>query len=78
MNVAYQTLSKVLDILSAPPGGASDLSKALASLSDTTLRRYKVDEEDLKPCCKLEKMAQYLESISKPIIYKFFATLPTT
>ena len=78
MNVAYQTLSKVLDILSAPPGGASDLSKALASISDTTLRRYKVDEEDLKPCCKSEKMVQYLESISKLIICKFFDTLPTT
>ena len=71
MNPVYQTLSKVLDILSAPPRGASDLLKALATLSDTTVRRYKLDEEDLKPCCKSDKKVQYLESISKPIFTSF-------
>ena len=34
---------------------ASDLLKTLASLSDTIVRRYAVDREDLKPYWKSEK-----------------------
>ena len=34
---------------------APDLLKALAILSDATVRRFAVDWEDLKPCWKSEK-----------------------
>ena len=44
---ACQTLSKALDISSATARVAPDLLKALAILSDTTVRRSAVDREDL-------------------------------
>ena len=49
---ACQTLSKALDISSATAPVAPDLLKALAILSDTTVRRSAVDREDLKPYWK--------------------------
>ena len=52
---ACQTLSKALDISSATAQVALDLLKALAILSDTTVRRSPVDGEDLKPNWKSEK-----------------------
>ena len=52
---ACQTLWKALDISSATVGVAPDLLKALAILSDTTVRRSAVDQEDLKPYWKSEK-----------------------
>ena len=45
---ACQTLSKVLNISSATARVAPDLLKTLAILSDTTVRRSAVDQEDLK------------------------------
>ena len=50
-----QTLSKPLDISSAAARVAPDLLKALAFLSDTTVRRSAVDQKDLKPYPKSEK-----------------------
>ena len=44
---ACQILSKALDISSATAGLAPDLLKVLAILSETTVRRSKVDPEDL-------------------------------
>ena len=44
---------------------APDLLKALAILSDTTVRRSAVDRQDLKPYWKLAM-------INNPIIYKLF------
>ena len=44
-----QTLPKPLDISSATAQVAPDLLKALAILPDTTVKRYAVDQEDLKP-----------------------------
>ena len=52
---AYQTLSKVLDISSATARIALDLLKMLAILSDTTVRRSAVDQDDLKPYWKSER-----------------------
>ena len=46
---ACQTLSRALEISSATAWVAPDLLKALAILSDTTVRRPAVDWEDLKP-----------------------------
>ena len=43
------TLSKALDISSATARVVPDLLKALAFLSDTTVRRSAVDREDIKP-----------------------------
>ena len=48
-------LSKALDISGATARVASDLLKALAILSDTTVRRSAVDQEDLNPYWKSEK-----------------------
>ena len=52
---ACQTLSKALDISSATARVAPDLLKAIAILSDTTVRRSAVDWEDLKQYWKSEK-----------------------
>ena len=49
---ACQTLSKALDISSATARVAPDLLKALAILSDTTVKRSAVDREDLNPYWK--------------------------
>ena len=45
---ACKTLSKALDISSATARVAQNLLKALAILSDTTVRRSAVNREDLK------------------------------
>ena len=52
---ACQILSKALDISSATAGVAPDLLIALPILSDTTVKRSAVDQEDLKPYWKSEK-----------------------
>ena len=48
-------MSKALDISSATARVSPDLLKALAILSDTTVRRSAVDRQDLKPYRKSEK-----------------------
>ena len=48
-------MSKALDKSSATTRVALDLLKALTILSDTTVKRSAVDQEDLKPYCKSEK-----------------------
>ena len=58
------------NISSATAQVAQYLSRALAILSDTTVRRSAVDCEDLKPYVKSEK-ATFLEVINKPMIYLF-------
>ena len=45
----WQTLLKALNISSATAWVAPDLIKVLAILSDTTVRRSAVDQEDLIP-----------------------------
>ena len=52
---ACLTLSKALDISSATAQVAPQLLKAQAILSDTTVRRSAVDQEDLKPYWESEK-----------------------
>ena len=52
---ARQTLSKALGISNGTVGVAPDLLKALAILSDTTVKRSAVDREDLEPYWKSEK-----------------------
>ena len=64
-----------MDISSATTHVASDLLKALAILSGTTVRRSAVDQEDLKPYSKSEEKATFLLVINKPIVYKFFKDL---
>ena len=54
-----QTLSKALDISSATARVAPDLLKALATVSDVTVRRSAVDQEDLKPYWKSEKRSNF-------------------
>ena len=52
---ACLTLSKALDISSATAQVAPQLLKAQAILSDTTVQRSAVDQEDLKPYWESEK-----------------------
>ena len=49
---SLQTLLKALDVSSATAWVSQDLLKALAILSDTTVRRSAVDQEDLEPYWK--------------------------
>ena len=52
---ACQTLSKASNVSSATAHVVPDLLKALAILSDTTVRRLTVDWEVLKPYWKSEQ-----------------------
>ena len=52
-------MSKTLDISSAIAQVAPDLLKALAILSDKTVRRSAVDQEDLKSYWKSEKKPHF-------------------
>ena len=60
--LACQTLSKALYII-ATVQVDSDLLKALAILSDTTVKRSALEWEVLKPYWKLEKRAQVFERL---------------
>ena len=51
--------SEALDISSATAQVAPGLLKALAILSDATVRRFAVDLEDLKPYWKPEKRPHF-------------------
>ena len=53
-------LSKLLDLSSATAQVAPNVLKALAILSDTTVRRSAVDQEDLKQYWKSEKRPHFL------------------
>ena len=57
---AFKTLSKTLDISSATAWVVPDWLNALAILSDTTVRRSAVDQEDLKPYWTSEKNATFV------------------
>ena len=50
---------KSLDVSRTTARVAPDLLKALAILSDTTVRRPAVDREDVKPYWKSEKMSHF-------------------
>ena len=53
------TLSKALDMSSATAEVVPDLIKALAILSDSTVRSPAVNGEDLKPYWKSEKRPHF-------------------
>ena len=55
----FQTLSKALYVLSATAWAAPDLLKALANLSDTTVRRSAVNRKDLKLHWKSDKRPHF-------------------
>ena len=57
---ACQTLSKALNISSTTAWVAPDLIKALAILSDTTVREFVGDRWDLELCWKSEKKVLFL------------------
>ena len=71
-------LSKALDISSATARVAPDLLKALASLSDITVRRSAVDQEDLKPYRKSEKRPHFSRESTILLFTNFSNTLLTT
>ena len=52
-------MSKALDISSVTARVTPDVLKALAILSDTTVRRSAVDPEDLKPYWRSEKRPHF-------------------
>ena len=57
---ACQTLSKALNVSNATAQVVQNLLKAVAIVSDTTVRRSAVAWEDLKPYWKLEKKTTLL------------------
>ena len=61
-----------LGISSATARVAPGLLKAIAILSNITVKRSAVDQENLKPYLKSEKESAFLKVIEKAIIYKFF------
>ena len=73
-----ETLSKASDISSAAAQVAPDLLKALAILSDTTVRRSTVDLEDVKPYWELEKRLHFCRCLAILLFTSFSVTLLTT
>ena len=71
-------LSKPSDISSATAQVDPDLLKALAILSDTTVRRSTVDQEDLKPNWKSEKRPHFCRWSTILLFTSFSKTLLTT
>ena len=71
-------MSKALQISSAPAQVAPDLLKALAILSDTTVRRSAVDWEDQKPYWKSEKRPHFSRRSAILLFTSFLKTLRTT
>ena len=67
-----KSLSNALYISSATARVAPDLLKALAILSDKTVRKFVIDRENLRRYWKSEKKATFFWVINNPIIYKFF------
>ena len=76
--LACQTPSKALDMSSAAAWVAPDLLKALASLSDTTVRRSAVDQEDLKLYWKSKKLPDFSKWSTIPLFKSFSKILLTT
>ena len=73
-----QTLLKALDISSATAWVAPDLLRALAILSDTTMRTSVLDREDLKPYWKSEKRPHFPRWSTISLFTSFSKTLLTT
>ena len=69
---ACQTLWKALDKSSATARVAPDMLKAIAILSDTTVRRSVIDWEDLKLYWKSEKRPHF-SSWSTSLLFTSFS-----
>ena len=76
--LACQTLSKALDISSATAWVAPDLLEALSVLSDTTVGKFAVDQEDLKPYLKSEKRPYFSRWLAILLFTSISKTLLTT
>ena len=74
---ASQTLSKALDISIATAQATLDLLKIQAILSDTTLRRSIVDQENLKPYWKSENRPDFSNWSTNLLWTSFSKTLLT-
>ena len=72
------TLSKALDMSSATAEVVPDLIKALAILSDATVRSPAVNGEDLKPYWKSEKRPHFSSSSAILLFSSFSNTFLTT
>ena len=70
----HQTLSGTLDILGGTAQKTVDLFKALAFLSDKTVRRSAVEPEAIPR----KAIVTFLDVISELIIYKFFKDILKT
>ena len=75
---AFQILSKALDMSGAKAQLAPELLKALAILSDRTMRRSTVDQEDLKPYWKSEKRSHFFTWSAVLLFPSFWKTLLTS
>ena len=75
---ACKTLSKALNKSSATARVAPDPLKAIAILSDVTVSRSAVDEEELKPYWKSEKRPHFSRWSTILLFTSFSNTLQTT
>ena len=75
---AYQILLKAMDISSATARVAADLLKALAVISDTTVRKSAVDKKDLKQYWKSDKIPHFSRWSTVLLFTSFSKTLLTT
>ena len=75
---AFQNLLKALDLSSATGRVAPDLTKALAFLSDITVKKSAVDREYLKPHWKSKKRPHLSRWLTRILCTKFSKTLLTT
>ena len=71
-----QSLLKALDISSARAQVAPNLLKALAILTDTTIRRSAFDREDRKPNSKSEKRPHFSRRSASLLFTRFFKDFP--
>ena len=74
---AYQILLKAMDISSATARVAADLLKAIAVISDTTVRKSAVDKKDLKQYRKTDKRPHFSRWSTVLLFTSFSKTLLT-
>ena len=77
-NSTRRKFVKKTSVPSATGRVAPDLLKAVAILSNTTVRRSAVDREYLKPYWKLEKRPHFCRWSTILLFKSFSKTLPTT
>ena len=69
--LAFQSMSKALDVLSVTGQEASNLLKVLSIVANTPDKRSAFKWKKLEKRLEILKKATFLNVINKPVIYKF-------